>query len=156
MASLVLIHLREMRMSSQIAGVVLNYGCFDLTNLPSVRALDPEKPLILSYEDVSRFLDAYLPGMSFEQRRDPKISPAYNDLRGLAPALFIVGTEDGLTDDTILMSGRWQLAGNDTVVKFIAGAPHGFITFNSDNLAIVQQGWDLIVDFLRSKIADQS
>jgi acetyl esterase/lipase len=119
---------------------------------PSVRALDPDRPLVLSLDDVVHFMDAYLPGMSLEQRKDPSVSPAYNRLHNLPPALFIVGTEDGLTDDTILMSGRWCLAGNEAIVKFVPGAPHGFMTFDASKSATVKQGWQMVVQYIESKL----
>ena len=45
-------------------------------------------------------------------RRDPDISPLYADLKGLPPALFSVGTQDLLLDDTLFMAARWAAAGN--------------------------------------------
>jgi acetyl esterase/lipase len=132
---------------------VLSYGCYDLSMTPSVRSLDPEKPLILSYEDASRFIDEYLPGMSMEERRGAQISPLYyNSLAGLCSALFIVGTEDGLTDDTILMSAKWQLAGNEAIVKFVPGAGHGFMTFDGGKVDITRQGWDTMIQYLNYRM----
>jgi acetyl esterase/lipase len=107
----------------------------------------------LSHEDVKHFIDAYLPGVSSEMRRNPEISPAYNKLDNLPPALFIVGTEDGLIDDTILMSGKWRVAGNESVVKFIPGAPHGFITFDATKVVVARQGLEMIVQFINDKIS---
>jgi acetyl esterase len=147
----VLLYLRDKAAPCQILGAVLSYGCFDLSITPSVYDLNPQRPLVLSLEDVVQFFDAYLPGMGAEQRKNPKISPAYNKLHNLPPALFIVGTEDGLTDDTILMSGRWTLSGNEAVVKFVAGAPHGFMTFDGYKSATVMHGWQLAIQYINSK-----
>jgi acetyl esterase/lipase len=152
---MVVLHLRNTGAPCRILGIVLNYGCFDLSNLPSVRLLDPDRPLVLSYEDVTHFIDAYLPGVSSEKRRQPEISPAYNNLDNLPPALFIVGTEDGLIDDTILMSGKWKVAGNEAVVKFIPGAPHGFMTFDGHEVAVAKQGWEIMLQFLVEKISSE-
>lgn len=145
-------YLRDSGKSSSITGAIFNYGCFDLSILPSARALDPSRPLILSYESILKFIEAYTPGMSWDGRKHPTISPAYNNLNNLTPALFIVGTEDGMIDDTILMSGKWEIAGNKTVVKFVPGAPHGFITFDGNKVGVTKQGWDLIIDYLLSNM----
>lgn len=85
-----------------------------------------------------------------EERKCPRISPAYNDLSNLAPALFIVGTQDGLTDDTILMGAKWQLAGNRAVVKFIPGAPHGFMTFDGNKVDVTRQAWEIMIKFIKT------
>ena len=52
--------------------------------------------------------------MSPEDRRDPGVSPLYADLHGLPPALFTVGADDHLVDDTLFLAARWELAGNHT------------------------------------------
>lgn len=152
LSSLVLFHLRSMKALTHISGIVLNYGNYDLSLLPSVRALDKNRPLILTYEDASQFLSTYLPDKTIEERKAPLISPMYNDLSGLVPALFVVGTDDGLTDDTILMGSKWQLAGNRAVVKFIPGAPHGFMTFDGNEFDITRQAWEIMIKFLKTTI----
>lgn len=80
--------------------------------------------------DLFRYIDAYLPGKTEAQRRDPTISPLYKDLRNLKlpPALFTCGTLDCLYDDTILMASKWALNGAETITKFYPGAPHGFVS----------------------------
>ena len=144
-------YLRARERLSNIAGAVLSYGCYDLSLTPSVRALDPTRPLVLGYEDAARFIDTYLSGMSMEARRTPEISPMYNNLADLGSALFIVGTEDGLIDDTVLMSVKWQLAGGEAIVKFVAGACHGFMTFDGHKVTVTRQGWDIMMQYLKSK-----
>lgn len=141
-------HLRDTEIDSAILGTFLNYGCFDLCLTPSVRSLDVSKPLILGFEDASQFIQAYLPGLTDEQKRNPWVSPVYNQLNSLGSALFIVGTEDGLTDDTLLMAAKWQLAGNGAIVKFVPGACHGFMTFDGSKVGVTRQGWDILVQYL--------
>ncbi|KAH0837221.1 hypothetical protein FOPE_04546 [Fonsecaea pedrosoi] len=130
LSALVVLHLQQRGLLSRIRGVVLSYGNFDLSALPSLRGLERSETPILNYEDAEQFLDAYLPGRTPDQRKAATISPAYNKLSDLVPALFLVGTEDGLVDDSILMASRWQLAGNEAILKFVPGACHGFMTFN--------------------------
>ena len=124
-----------------------------MSDLPSIRALDPERCLILGYADTIRFLEAYLGGRNTEERKSPAISPAYNkQLGNLPPAIFIIGSEDGTIDDTLLMACKWQLAGNDAVVKFIPGACHGFMTFDGSKVACTRQGWDVMLQYIKAKI----
>jgi acetyl esterase/lipase len=127
--------------------------CADLSLTPSVRALDVDKPLILSFEDAAQFIDAYLPNMKVQDRRTAEISPVCNDLSNLGSALFICGTEDGLTDDTILMGAKWQLTGNEAIVKFVAGGCHGFMTFDGNRIDVTRQGWDILLQYLQLKLS---
>jgi acetyl esterase/lipase len=110
---------------------------FDLTlNLPTASQF--ERPLVINRDILQRFSDAYTPGMGLEERRNPLVSPLYEDMNGLArgaesgrlpPALFLCGTEDPLLDDTLLMSTKWMVSGSEAVVKIYPGAPHGFTAF---------------------------
>lgn len=104
---------------------------------------------ILTLEDASRFLDTYL-NMGYEARKNGQVSPAYNDLTGLCPAIFIVGTEDALVDDSVLMHFRWLRAGNEALLKFVPGAPHGFLVF--ENCEVAGQARQLLIDFINSHI----
>ena len=76
-------------------------------------------------------LDLYLPGMSEEHRRDPDISPLYADLGGMPAALFSVGTNDHLLDDTLFMASRWEAAGNPSELLVYPDTPHGCIALPS-------------------------
>lgn len=102
---------------------------------------------ILTFEDASHFLDSYL-NMNYEDRKNGQVSPAYNDLTGLCPAIFIVGTEDALVDDSVLMHFRWLRAGNEAVLKFVPGAPHGFVVF--ENCDVADQARKHLIDFVSS------
>jgi acetyl esterase/lipase len=119
--------------------------------LPCVRETTSPRP-ILEYEDAARFLDTYLSGMSMEERKSGRVSPIYNDLQGLGSALFIVGTGDALVDDTLLMSWRWERGGNEAYIKFVPGAPHGFMVFDGRSIEVVKQGWEILVAYLESKL----
>ena len=85
--------------------------------------------MILRTSDIVHFADAFLPGIV--ERRDPAISPLYADLAGLCPALFTVGTQDALLDDSLFMHTRWRGAGNRAELAVYPGAVHGFIAFPS-------------------------
>jgi acetyl esterase/lipase len=144
-------HIRNSKAKHNIAGLVLNYGNFDLSFLPSVRTLDANRPLVLGYEDAERFIQAYLPNHSVDQRRQPKISPLYADLHNLGSALFIVGTVDGLLDDSLLASAKWAIAGNEAILKFVPGGAHGFMTFDGSKVEATREGWSIMLDYIKSK-----
>jgi acetyl esterase/lipase len=110
---------------------ILNFGTYDLSNLPQVFNFSPE--LVMNLERVNRFLDAFLPGTTTEERKSPSISPFYEDLekfRGRLPkALFVCGTADCLLDDTVMMGTKYLMAGGEAVIKIYEGGCHGFIAF---------------------------
>ncbi|OQV02311.1 hypothetical protein CLAIMM_07530 [Cladophialophora immunda] len=88
--------------------------------------------------------------MPLEARKTRKVSPAYGDLSGLCPALFLVGTEDALVDDSALMHFRWLRYGNPATLRFVPGAPHGFTLFDAAAVEIAMRGWQIIIDFVQS------
>lgn len=133
-------------------GAILSYGCFDLSLLPSARLSSSEEIPILGYSDLQHFFGTYLPGMTIEGRKSRSVSPVYNDLHDLVPALFIVGTEDALIDDTVLMHFRWRRAGNLAVLKYIPGGCHGFMVFDGREVEVACQGWKLMIQYLKEMI----
>jgi acetyl esterase len=102
------------------------YGAFDLSMTPSQLAFGNRR-LVLRTIDMQQFYNAFLPTIS--DRRVPDISPLYADLRGLCPALFSVGTLDGLLDDTLFMHARYIAAGNEAELAIYPGGAHGFTLF---------------------------
>ena len=68
------------------------------------------------------------------QRTQPSISPLYAELRGLPPALFSVGTEDALRDDTLFCHARYLAAGNQASIRVWPGGPHGIGHFGPHEL----------------------
>jgi acetyl esterase/lipase len=70
--------------------------------------------------------ECYIPGRSFEEARDPAVSPLYADLAGLPPALFTVGSADHLLDDSLFMAARWQAFGGDAELAVYPDCIHGF------------------------------
>ena len=110
--------------AGSFAGALLAFGAFDLSRTPSQRGVGirPEDDIL---DDTGFPIDMFLPGMAAEDRRRPDVSPLYGDLAGLGPALFSVGTNDHLVDDTLFMATRWHLAGNDMELLVYPEAPHG-------------------------------
>lgn len=107
-------------------GANLVFGVFDVANTPSQRGVTPLRD-VLTPGTIKMFMECFTPDMTPEQRRDPDVSPLYANLEGLVPALFTVGTEDHLVDDTLFMAARWQLAGNHTELVVYPEGPHACI-----------------------------
>ncbi|KAK4455654.1 acetyl esterase [Podospora aff. communis PSN243] len=151
-------HLVRERPQRRLAGVVLPYGWFDLTlNLPSMQ--DFKRELIINTESMKGYADAYVPGMSIEERRNPLVSPLYDDLLRieagesktvLPPALFLCGTADPLLDDTLLMSAKWMARGSQVVVRIFSGAPHGFTIVPGYNLAA--EASEAVFEFIKGRL----
>jgi acetyl esterase len=110
----------------QFHGANLVFGVFDLSRTPSQRGVGVG-PDLLSAEQIQLFTELFTPGMTPDERRDPNVSPLYADLHDLPPALFTVGADDHLVDDTLFMADRWRLAGNHAEVLVYPEAPHGCI-----------------------------
>jgi acetyl esterase len=123
-----LLRLRDRHgITGAFGAAVLQYGCFDLSMTPSQR-LWGDRNLVLSGPIIAWFADQFLPAHDREQRRDPDISPLFADLSGMPPAIFTIGTEDPLLDDTLFMEARWRRAGHASDLRIWQEAPHGFLS----------------------------
>jgi acetyl esterase/lipase len=96
------------------------------------------KTLVLDKKIMEEFMNAFLPGVTFEEKKDPAISPYYENLspfRGRLPsALFTCGTEDPLLDNSVSMATKWMIYGGEPITKIYPGPCHGFIGFPPDGL----------------------
>lgn len=105
---------------------------------------------MLDAEGITEFQKAFLPNASESELRNPLVSPLYEDFakfRGkLPPALFTVGTEDPLLDDSVFMAAKWGMAGGEAVLKVYEGAPHGFFLFP---IEAAKEGFQDTVDFIK-------
>ena len=128
LAAVTLLRLRERHgITGAFGAAVLQYGAFDLSMTPSQR-LWGERNLVLSGPIINWFGDQFLPSLDREQRRDPDISPLYAELAGMPPAIFTVGTQDPLLDDSLFMEARWRASDQLTELRIWAEAPHGFVS----------------------------
>jgi acetyl esterase/lipase len=104
--------------ATQFVGANLLYGPYDLSNLsPSGRLHEAASNV---------FRPQYMGHVPKAERINPDISPLYGDLHGLPPALFTVGTLDGLYEDNLAMAVRWAAAGNECELDVYPDAPHAF------------------------------
>jgi len=131
MAAAVALRIRdELSAIDHVDGVNLVFGVYDWGRSPSQRGIRPvDGPDILDPDGIRFFADCYLPGRTDDERREPAVSPAFADLRGLPPALMSVGTGDHLLDDTLVLASRWAAAGNEVELFVAPELPHGFMAF---------------------------
>lgn len=126
LSAVTMLRMRDRYGYTGFRGANLMYGAFDLSMTPSQAAFGNRR-LVLRTIDIRQFSNAFLPTIA--DRRVPDISPLYADLKGLCPALFSVGTQDALLDDTLFMHARWVAAGNEAELAIYPGGAHGFTLF---------------------------
>lgn len=94
----------------------------DLTHTPSARTWQDN--LVLSTTDMANFADSWL--SEVPDRRIPEISPLYNrDFSHMPPAIFVIGSNDPLYDDSLFGAVKWRIGGNDTQLTVFPGSYHG-------------------------------
>jgi acetyl esterase len=154
LAVVTLLRLRDRhRITGAFSAAVLQYGGFDLSMSPSQR-LWGERNLVLSGPIIRWFSRQFLPMHDPEQRRDPDISPLFAELSDMPAAIFTVGTEDPLLDDTLFMEARWRAAGHATELRIWPEAPHGFVSLP---MTVADAALSAEHDFLRRTLGlDQS
>jgi acetyl esterase len=106
--------------------------------------------LVLSEPILIWFAEQFVPMYDREQRRHPDISPLFAELSGMPPAIFTVGTQDPLLDDTLFMEARWRTAGNATELQLWPEAPHGFMAMP---MTVTDAALDAEYGFLRRTLA---
>jgi acetyl esterase len=117
LAMTTLLRLRDKGLAESFVAAVLHYGAYDLSGRTAGGRLYADEP----------FIDLYVGEV--EDRTDPDISPIFGDLRGLPPALLVVGTEDILLEDTLAMTARMAAAGGEVDLRVYPESPHGFLSF---------------------------
>jgi len=140
---LALLELRERNELDGIRGTALAYGLYDVSGGPSQRLDDIA---MIAFTDAQNLV---YPDLDLEARRVGSVSPLYARLEGLPPALFSVGTDDALIDDTLFMHQRWLAAGNESELAVYPASLHGFDTFPTKMAAAARNRID---DFVRRVI----
>jgi acetyl esterase/lipase len=120
-----LLRLKDRHGLRPFSGANLVYGAYDLSLTASARAWG-DRLLVLNTPYLIWFIDHFV---SPDLRSAPDVSPLYADLAGLPAALFTIGTEDPLIDDTLLMHDRWAAAENRAELAVYPGGSHGFDAF---------------------------
>jgi acetyl esterase len=115
------LRLRDRRGFTDLAGLNLSQGGFDLRMTPSMRL--NQDALVIQRATLEHHLNRYLGGRSPEH---PEISPLLADLKNLPPAIVTVGTADPTLDDNVFLYCRWIAAGNEAELAIYPGGVHGF------------------------------
>ena len=159
LAAVTTFQLMRKRPQHRLVAVLLINGSFDLTlNMPST--VQGNWAIVIDREVAERFLDAYVPGTDMQARRNPLISPIYEDMpqlakaspfRTLPPALFTCGTGDAMLDESLLMAVKWMASGSEAVIKLYPGAPHMFSAFKGFKAA--DDAASEIAAFLNEKLS---
>ena len=102
-------------------------GVFDLSGTPSVRAATA-RTLLFDGPNLRRDLARLAPDRDEAGLRQPDLSPLHADLMGMPAALFVMGEEDPLRDDSLLMAEAWSKHAPTTLLD-VPTAPHGFQHF---------------------------
>lgn len=117
----------ELDAIDQVAGMNLVIGLFDLSGTPSQAGRrvsdgrDVLDPALIELQ-ISNFVgDA-----SIAERRNPRISPMYADLRNLPSTLLSAGFDDHLLDDSLFLAARLEAAGNDVDLRVYPECNHSF------------------------------
>ncbi|KAJ9634839.1 hypothetical protein H2204_006072 [Knufia peltigerae] len=133
---------------SSLGAICSSYGIFDLTYTPSV--LSHERSIFLSKEHTEKFTENAFGHVPVAERKSPRLSPLYADLRNLPPAQFLVGTVDPLLDDSIFMAIKWQQAGNDVQLDVVDEGFHAFTLYRFNDTH--DEGLERITTFLDGKL----
>ena len=138
LAMTTLLRLRDKGLVEPFVGAALKFGAFDLSGrTPAGRGIADEY-----------FLRAYLDQV--EDPTDPDISPLFGDLRGLPPALLLVGSRDVLLEDSLLMAMWLAAAGGEADLRVYPGSPHGFTSFP---IAMAEAAWEDLESWLAGRFA---
>jgi acetyl esterase/lipase len=140
LATTTLLRLRDRDLVHPIVGAVLQFGAYDLSG---------QSPGGRLYAD-EWFIEAYAGHVP--DRTDPDVSPLYGDLRGLPPALMLVGTRDVLLEDNLAMAARLSAAGNEVDLRVFPESMHGFTSHPTSMATVALDG---IEAWLASRLAER-
>ncbi len=125
LSTVTMLRLRDRHQLRPFSRANLIFGAYDLTGTPSSEA--GTDMLVLDTKSTHWFIDQFVQP---DRRADPDVSPLRANLRDLPPALFTIGTQDPLLDDSLFMYARWLAAGNTAELAIYPGGLHGFTAFD--------------------------
>jgi len=92
--------------------------------LVSKDAVDP----LIHKGYLTELADAYAPGID---KKDPRVSPLYSDLRGFPPTLIQVGSCEALLDDALRFAGAAGAADVAVTLEVWPHMIHAFPLWNA-------------------------
>lgn len=119
-----LLRLRDEGSRPLFSAAILLYGRFTEGETESLRAWG-DRELMLSRKQMKWFDQAYLGGGA--PRSGPYLAPVEADLRGLPPAILVVGTLDPLLSDSQLFAAALQKAGVPAELHVYEDGVHAFM-----------------------------
>jgi acetyl esterase/lipase len=133
-AALTILRIRdELDAIDCVIGANLVFGAYDLSGTPSVLGARPSDVPDILDDGLFEFVnECFLPGVSPDECKAPRISPLYADLHDLPPALFTVGSADHLLDDSLFMAARWAAYGNESELAVYPDCIHAFNAFPTE------------------------
>jgi acetyl esterase/lipase/predicted FMN-binding regulatory protein PaiB len=137
---------RDAGQGDTIAGLLLNYGGFDVeVDAESRRRFGTDADMLSSAE-IDMFWSNYL--ATDTDRDDPLACPLKADLKGLPPALLVVPECDVLAAQSLAMSERLRGAGVQVQCEIYPGAVHSFLEAMSAS-AVAMRAIDDTATWLR-------
>ena len=103
-----------------IRGVLLNYAPLDPSLNSETYARFPQQKKRMSW-----YWEQYL--QSYENRLNPLAAPQLANLEGLPPLRILVGDQDALAGENIVLAKRAQAAGTQTEIAVYRGMTHAFL-----------------------------
>jgi acetyl esterase len=143
-----LLRLRDEGSPPLFCAALLFYGRFAFGETDSLRAWG-DRELILSRRLLQWFAKAYAGGGML--RSGPYVAPLEADLRGLAPALLVVGTLDPLLSDSQLFAAALQKAGVPAELLIYEDGVHAFLQFPTFDMT--RDALAKIAAFCRKRLA---
>lgn len=128
LAAVAALWLRDQGRHAGLCGLNLCQGVYDLRLTPGARNSGRTTPVI-DTPTIRQQLNRYL-GRTDRDRFD--VSPFLAPLHDMPPALFTVGTQDPLLEDSLLMYARWVAAGSPAELALAPGGIHGFTFMDCD------------------------
>ena len=127
------------------AAQLLIYPVIDLEGIyPSHREYG--KGLFLDQTDMDNAKIAYVDGIKLK-RSDPRVSPLFGKLAGLAPALLVTAELDALRNEGELYAIKLREAGTYCEAYRVEGQGHGFINMTTINRAAYEATVKIAQDF---------
>jgi acetyl esterase len=116
-----LLRLRDEGSAGPFSGIILLYGRYAGGETDSLGAWG-DRELILSRRQMKWFGEAYA-----APRSGPYVAPVEADLRGLPPAILVVGTLDPLLSDSQLLAAALEKAGVPAELHVYQDGIHAFL-----------------------------